>query len=443
MNYYFYQDKGNRKGPYTYEELKAKRLLASTLVWTKGMDDWMQAKLVDGLEDIVIAEPPPVLVKIKSDKTTIQKSTANEKNEENEDQMLLSLIYDPTDKKENGAVFIGVGLILLSLMVSIEVHRTSDYDVRAAVNALFVLARIPLSIYVVQIAGRLNRNQIVWGIFGFFLPTFTLIVIGLLKKKMLKNIDLSNYITKWQRVEYCMEKAKKNFKKNRYTDSLIYLNKLLGLDSSYNEGRLLRGKACLELNLYQKAKFDFEQLKESNKYSAEAFYYLGEIEIINFNREQAIKNWFSAKKLGYDQAEKKLDLYHNFTGVYMLNINDRSRKLINKRLNPVICCFDVDYLSGFKEIDEKDNYNYSVTNIYDNGLEIKIKIKLQKEEQSINYAIAFYEIAEIKDDMGKLLIIKLFDGKLLTFKLKNEFRAIDELLILSNLYKAATGNNIA
>lgn len=441
MNYYFYQDRGSRKGPYTYKELKSKRLLASTLVWTEGMDNWMQAKLVDELKEIVISEPPPVIVKKVYHETPNEKSTINKDNVENEDSQLLSLPFDPNFKTERDAASIGVGLMLLSLVVYIiVVHAVNDNNVIPAVNAIFVLARIPLSIYIVQITKRLNRNPFVWGIFGFFLPTFTLIIIGLLKKKMLKNIDLSNYITKEQKVEHCLYNAEKNFRKNRYTDSLVYLNRLLDLDPSHNEARFLRGRTCLELKLYQKAKFDFEQIKNNNKYSSEVYYYLGDIDILNHNREQAIKNWIRSNELGYSHAKKRLDLYHNFTGIYILNERDRCRKLINKQNNPVIYAFDAVYLSGFKGIDGRAGQDYYVIHVYDNGLEIRSK--LENEEQSINYAIAFYEITEMKHESKNLLIIELFGGERLTFKLTNNHRSIEELFILSNLYKTSTGNTI-
>ncbi len=438
MDYYFYQKDGIRHGPFTFKELKSKRILKSTDVWREGMDDWEKASNIEELKEIVISEPPPAKVKTNYNKTITQNSTAKKENGENEDSKLLSLTYDPTYEKEKDNVSFGLGLMLLGIFfIPLLYIIAEDY---AAVYIVLFLARILLSIYIIQIAGRLNRNQVGWGIFGFFFPAFALIIIGLLKKKMIKKVDLSNYFAKGQKIEYCMRKAKQSLKNNKYTDSLIYLNKLLDIEPSYDKGRMLRGKVCFDLNLHEKAKSDFKKLTESNKYCAEAFYYLGKIDIMNYNREQAIKNWFNAKNLGYDKAKEKLDLYHNFTGVYMLNKNGRSRKLINKKTDHVIYYFRFDYISGFEEIDKLGIPNNSVIHAYDNGLKINIKIKLETKEQSVNYAIAFYEINEIKTDMNNQLILKLFDDRVIMFHLKTEHN--EELLILSNLYKAATGEKI-
>jgi hypothetical protein len=56
--YYFVAD-GERRGPFRKEELEAQTLTRETLVWRKGMPDWLPAGRVAELLD-VFDEPPPV-----------------------------------------------------------------------------------------------------------------------------------------------------------------------------------------------------------------------------------------------------------------------------------------------------------------------------------------------------------------------------------------------
>jgi hypothetical protein len=60
MKYYYYAYNDQQLGPFTVEELKAKRLKKSTLVWTEGMQDWASANDIEQLKDILISEPPPL-----------------------------------------------------------------------------------------------------------------------------------------------------------------------------------------------------------------------------------------------------------------------------------------------------------------------------------------------------------------------------------------------
>jgi uncharacterized RDD family membrane protein YckC len=61
MKYYLIENE-EQTGPFTIEELKEKGIHKSTLVWTKGIDDWTEAKHIPMLKDI-IEETPPEYVK--------------------------------------------------------------------------------------------------------------------------------------------------------------------------------------------------------------------------------------------------------------------------------------------------------------------------------------------------------------------------------------------
>ena len=58
--YYIVRD-GEKKGPYTCDDLKLKlEITSNTLVWRDDFDDWKKAKDVDELKNIFKKEPPPI-----------------------------------------------------------------------------------------------------------------------------------------------------------------------------------------------------------------------------------------------------------------------------------------------------------------------------------------------------------------------------------------------
>jgi hypothetical protein len=51
----------------------------------------------------------------------------------------------------------------------------------AVLNLIFIVLRIMITIYCVNKAGRLNRSEGGWGLFGFFLPIVAIIWIQFMK----------------------------------------------------------------------------------------------------------------------------------------------------------------------------------------------------------------------------------------------------------------------
>jgi hypothetical protein len=99
--------------------------------------------------------------------------------------------YDSTYEKENDASFVGVIILISSLLLvffqpfkSDNIDSYNQFRAFSSIGA-FVL-RIIVTIWVVNIAKRQNRETFSWGIFAFFLPSISLIVIGQLKKIFIK-----------------------------------------------------------------------------------------------------------------------------------------------------------------------------------------------------------------------------------------------------------------
>ena len=64
IRYYFIFEENTKKGPYTIEEIKEKRLTEDTLVWHKELSDWKQAKEIDEIEPFLVVLPPKLSFEI-------------------------------------------------------------------------------------------------------------------------------------------------------------------------------------------------------------------------------------------------------------------------------------------------------------------------------------------------------------------------------------------
>ena len=60
MKTYYIHNGTENSGPFVLEELKAKKITKTTLVWSEGMDEWKYAGNLDELKNILAVVPPPL-----------------------------------------------------------------------------------------------------------------------------------------------------------------------------------------------------------------------------------------------------------------------------------------------------------------------------------------------------------------------------------------------
>lgn len=60
MKNYYYLENSLKVGPFSFEELKDKEIEEDTLMWHKGLEDWIPAKKIEELKDILELKPPPI-----------------------------------------------------------------------------------------------------------------------------------------------------------------------------------------------------------------------------------------------------------------------------------------------------------------------------------------------------------------------------------------------
>jgi hypothetical protein len=60
-HWYYIDEKNERQGPMSLEELKSRRIMKKTMVWNETMSDWDKAENIDELEDVILdkIQPPP------------------------------------------------------------------------------------------------------------------------------------------------------------------------------------------------------------------------------------------------------------------------------------------------------------------------------------------------------------------------------------------------
>ena len=99
----------------------------------------------------------------------------------------LSLKYDMSFDKDTTPTIIGVFIVILYLIFYILIAKGEDYnaEVSGIFSVIFLVFRIFIIIWVINIAKKLNRNITNWGLLAFFFPSLTLIVIG--QKRKYKN----------------------------------------------------------------------------------------------------------------------------------------------------------------------------------------------------------------------------------------------------------------
>ncbi|HLG03989.1 MAG TPA: DUF4339 domain-containing protein [Bacteroidia bacterium] len=427
MKHYYYADNEQQLGPFTIEELKSKRLKKTTLVWTDGMPDWTPADEFEELKDILISGPPPLPKKSNA-------SPAGEPVQIKQTPILVtSSKYDQTYTKEDDATVLGVILFIIPIAFTFIPFKTEEDYSRAnafiAIGALVI--RIAVIVGVVNISTRQNRNSTAWGWFAFFLPSIALIIIGQLKKLRLK-IALDENLSITQQVAILQNKAIRFYGCKRDSECIEILNKAIQLDNKNYKLLKLRGLVHYRLGNLDKCTIDFEKLNRAERYPAITNYYLGNLAMMNINREIAVAYWLKAKELNNPNAMKKLNLYHHYSGKYLLDSSEVAKKLTE---DGTFYFRNGEYNNGLSEIDSLENFNTAIRG-YANGL----RIELIKKFKTYYIAIAFYEINNIIfNEAAKQFELHLLDKCILRFTYDQSKDDNQGLKKFCNKFKTKTG----
>lgn len=435
MKHYYYTDNDQQLGPFTVEELKVKRLKKSTLVWTEGMQDWTSANEVEELQNFLISEPPPL------PKKTTTPPTVETIQIKQRPTPATSTKYDLTYDKEIDTTFFGIILLVVPLIIKLSGIVTFDTEesynqAKVFLSIAALVIRIPVTVLVVNISSRQNRNSTGWGWFAFFLPSIALIVIGQLKKLRLK-IESDGSLPANQQVAILLEKAYQLFSDNRYLECIEILNKAIEIEKQNFDCIKLRGLSNYNIKNYQKAKADFETLNKNEKFPSISNFHLGNLAIMDRDRELAVSFWLKADEHKNENAKIKLDHFHSFTGNYLIDSSQAMRKVKSNSTGPFINFADGKYQGGLPQIDQILKPGSLKTQI--NGYDIGLDIELKKNFKTYHLAISYYEIYNIVyREADKKFELHLTDNNILTFSYDKTKDSNEGLKNLCNRFKQAT-----
>ena len=398
MKHYYIAEDEIQTGPFTYEEILSKKILKSTLIWTEGLDGWKEANQIEELKFVLIAEPPPIprrtlAIPIKESEEKVAIINVNDE-------------YDNTYEKEANFSIIGIGIAIITLLANYQVRESENTSILPLLILFSFIVRVGVAHNIKKIAIRQNRNSEPWTVFGFLFPALSLIIIGQLKKLKLNIYNSSTILLK---------RAKTLFEVEKYDECLLILNEILESNQQNSECLKLRSQILFDNKNYEGATKDLEKLVTNNQYLDFAYNSLGEIAIVNRNKEMAISYWIKAKDLYSAEAIKNLNIYKTYEYQYVLSKNQAHQK-IQKNINFQSTYFlDGKYIGGFAEIDELENPNFLSTNItlYDMG----VFIELSKTLKTFFIAIAYHELTDIiYNQEHKIFTLILDDKKKIAFK---------------------------
>ena len=108
-------------------------------------------------------------------------------------QLALEQKYDLSFEKDTTPTMVGLFILLISLVlyfISGSGDR-QEYEkaaqTRAILSVISLFLRIGITVWVVNIAKKLNRDTVGWGFLTFFFPSIALIIIG--QKRKLKQTN--------------------------------------------------------------------------------------------------------------------------------------------------------------------------------------------------------------------------------------------------------------
>lgn len=194
-------------------------------------------------------EQPTVLISV-SQPTEINKPIL--------DNTVRQTKYDLTYKREEDALVGGIIFLIVALIfvvvgpIKFE-DRESLGQFKAFSAIVSLIFRIAITIWVVGIAKRQNRETGSWGIFAFLLPSIALIVIAC-QKKIIPKIIISDGLNNEQNSEILADKANDFLNQDKISESIRFAEKSLEL----NPTNPTANKVLAKTNEFISAQKDFK-----------------------------------------------------------------------------------------------------------------------------------------------------------------------------------------
>lgn len=141
--------------------------------------------------------------------------------------------YDPIYEKEDEASVIGIVLLVIALIFTIvgpmQFESRESYGQFLAMTAIVSLVlRVFVTVWIVNMAVRQNRETLGWGVFAFLLPSIALIIIGT-RKKLFANIQIMAGLDNEQNSKVLSDQAHAFYDENKYLECIRFAEKAIEL----------------------------------------------------------------------------------------------------------------------------------------------------------------------------------------------------------------------
>jgi len=213
--------------------------------------------------------------------------------------------YNNNYKQDLTPIIVGISILCINA-ITLALQIVVSEDDFKIYSVISTIARIGITIWCVNIAKTLNRDQTGWGFFAFFFPSIALIVIGMQKQIIYSR----NYHAMSDSV-----KSKENYDiafrlmmQNKYPIALSHLDKSIALDEYNQVAYIRRGLVKDFLKDFQGALIDFNKSIELDSKNALQYYHRGNIFKKLGNMADAIKDWQFSAQMGCMDAKKALRL---------------------------------------------------------------------------------------------------------------------------------------
>ncbi len=159
--------------------------------------------------------------------------------------------FVPTYTPESDAFFSGVILVLIYLVYAISGPiNFESYESYNRFNIFVLLGavvlRVFVTIWIVAIAKRQNRETFGWGVLAFLVPSIALIIIGL-QKKIFPKFEINASLSNEESSQILCGKAVAFLDNKKYNESIRFAEKAIELNTSNELAFATLTKARLEM----------------------------------------------------------------------------------------------------------------------------------------------------------------------------------------------------
>lgn len=418
MTYYYYAIENEELGPFTFDELKTKKITKETLVWKEGLTSWVPAKDMIDLKEIIITKPPPLPISFGKKETDKVKNIFIKKPKDK---------FDLSYEKELGASHFGFFILILNFFFYIFFLPDLNSSEVAILKLLIFLFRIFIIFPVIGIAKRQNRNKVFWGIFAFVLPPISLIIIGLQRKLKFKLV-LDDNLSEIEQIRKLRQRGNKFIEENNFNDAKTIFEYISNQKNNVVEDKFNLAVVYFHLRNLKTSKSLIQEIQYNSSLSYRPYYYLGYIYLKNKDVQQA-KGFL---QLGIDKGCLKCKQLLSL--INKSNLEIESAQEIKEKYGTKKALFRMTdwYLSDdFQVFPQSFNKNISI-NFYNHGLLFSNERIIKKNQ---NLFLTFFQIKSFEVDIKRVeIILKVNDSivKLKTRFMQNAEKAQDTFNKLRN-----------